>query len=117
MPHPRTIVEGLKSTKNGHADDTNDDERTPSIDPAKEREIVFGAKANTNANATPPDASTRPSPKRAKAALNTRIRADFSAALKRASLQRQMDEVYPNTIADIVEEALEPWLRANGYFA
>ncbi|OWK40961.1 hypothetical protein FRUB_04853 [Fimbriiglobus ruber] len=50
-----------------------------------------------------------------RAPLTTRIRTDFSAALKRASLQRQLDGVFPNTLQDILEEALEPWLRSNGY--
>jgi hypothetical protein len=47
--------------------------------------------------------------------LTTRVRSDFATALKRASLQRQLDGVAPNTLQDILEEALEPWLRANGY--
>ena len=47
--------------------------------------------------------------------LTTRVRADFAAALKRASLERQLDGVIPNTLQDILEEALEPWLRSNGY--
>ena len=47
--------------------------------------------------------------------LTTRVRSDFAAALKRASLQRQLDGVSPNTLQDILEEALEPWLRTHGY--
>ena len=47
--------------------------------------------------------------------LTTRVRSDFATALKRASLQRQLDGVAPNTLQDILEEALEPWLRSNGY--
>ncbi len=49
--------------------------------------------------------------------LSTRIRADFAAALKRASLERQLSGVTPNTLQDILEEALEPWLKANGYLS
>jgi cell pole-organizing protein PopZ len=52
-----------------------------------------------------------------RAPLTTRVRADFAAALKRASLQRQLDGVRPNTLQDILEEALEPWLRYNGYLS
>ena len=47
--------------------------------------------------------------------LTTRIRSDFALALKRASLQRQLSGISPNTLQDILEEALEPWLRSNGY--
>ncbi len=49
--------------------------------------------------------------------LTTRIRSDFALALKRASLQRQLSGVSPNTLQDILEEALEPWLRSNGYLS
>ncbi len=48
--------------------------------------------------------------------LTTRIRSDFALALKRASLQRQLAGVSPNTLQDILEDALEPWLRSNGFF-
>ena len=51
----------------------------------------------------------------ARSPLTTRVRADFAAALKRASLERQLKGVFPQTLQDILEEALEPWLRSNGY--
>ena len=47
--------------------------------------------------------------------FSTKVRSDYAAALKRASLERQLNGVYPNTLQDILEEALEPWLRSNGY--
>ncbi len=47
--------------------------------------------------------------------LTTRIRTDYATALKRASLERQLSGTVPNTLQDILEEALEPWLRSNGY--
>ena len=47
--------------------------------------------------------------------LSTRIRADYATALKRASLERQLNGTTPNTLQDILEEALGPWLAANGY--
>ena len=97
MAQHRTLIEGMKATP------TN----VTVVDPAKEREIVFGPKAVT----------TTAAPKVRTAGLNTRVREDYFAALKRASLQRQLDHVQPNTIADIVEEALEHWLKANGYLA
>ena len=43
------------------------------------------------------------------------MRSDFAAALKRASLERQLEGVEPNTLQDILEQAVEPWLRNNGY--
>jgi hypothetical protein len=47
--------------------------------------------------------------------ISTRIRQEFAAALKRASLERQLNGVQPNTLQDILEQAIEPWLKSNGY--
>lgn len=43
------------------------------------------------------------------------IRADFAAALKKASLERQLKNVTPNSLQSILEDAIEPWLKQNGY--
>jgi hypothetical protein len=40
---------------------------------------------------------------------------EYAAALKRASLQRQLEGIEPNTLQDILEQAIEPWLKNNGY--
>jgi hypothetical protein len=47
--------------------------------------------------------------------ISTRIRSDFVAAIKRASLERQLNGVEPNTLQDMLEQAIEPWLRSHGY--
>jgi hypothetical protein len=47
--------------------------------------------------------------------ISTRIRADYAAALKRCSLERQLKGEEPNTLQDILEQAIEPWLKSNGY--
>ena len=39
--------------------------------------------------------------------LTTRIRPDLAAALKRLSLERQLEGTTPNSVQDILEEALE----------
>jgi hypothetical protein len=49
--------------------------------------------------------------------FTTRLRSDLAEAVKRASLERQLQKVEPNTVQEILESALEPWLRANGYVA
>ena len=46
--------------------------------------------------------------------VTVRLRPEIASALKRASLQRQLDGVETHTQQDIVEEALLPWLRAEG---
>lgn len=103
MAAPRTLIEGLKATPEP-------------VDPVREREIVYGAKRNASQGGAGSDMGpARPPRKQPKAALNTRVRADFAAAVKRASLERQLRDEYPNTVQDILEEALEPWLRKNGY--
>jgi hypothetical protein len=74
----------------------------PATDPAREREFVYGAKPLTSG----------PSPHRLP--LNTRIRGDFARALKRLSLERQLNGKKPDTLQEIIEEALEPWIRSQG---
>ena len=96
------------------------------VDPSLEREYVFGKKPKSpqtpEADASTPASDTAEGKGQAgnpvsRLPLTTRVRADFAAALKRASLQRQLNGVRPNTLQDILEEALEPWLRSNGYLS
>lgn len=44
--------------------------------------------------------------------ITIRVRPEIGSALKRASLQRQLDGVEPNSMQDIVDEALDRWLRS-----
>jgi hypothetical protein len=100
MAERRSLTEGLKTTP-----------QAPVIDPVLERQFVrSGASAVTNA----PTPSTSANPIR-RVSFSTRMRSEYSEALKRASLERQLKEIEPNSVQDIIEEALEPWLRNNGY--
>ena len=99
MSERRPLVEGLKPA-------------VPSLDPNLEKQFVYGERPKGEGAALGEKA---PSPVTSRAPLTTRIRADFAAALKRASLERQLAGTTPNTLQEILEEALEPWLRANGY--
>ncbi len=88
------------------------------IDPKKEKEFVYGqnleAKPESSANpATNEKSPTASAP--ARVPLSTRMRGDFAEALKTASLERQLKKIQPNTLTDILEEAVEPWLRKHGY--
>jgi hypothetical protein len=98
----RALIEGLKP------------QATP-VDPSKEEAFVFGDKKGKGpeGSASPATPTVQPAPSRVP--LSTRMRADFSAALKRASLERQLAGVEPNTLTEILEQAVEPWLRSNGY--
>jgi hypothetical protein len=53
----------------------------------------------------------------ARSPFSTRIRTDFTIALKRASLERQLAGVEPNSLVEILEQVLEPWLKSNGYLS
>jgi hypothetical protein len=94
MAERRTLIEGMKATP-------------PAIDPSLEKDFVFSDKAKP-----------RPTPQTLtinRVPISTRMREDFAKALKRASLERQLKGVEPNTLQDILEEAVEPWLKSNGY--
>jgi hypothetical protein len=102
MAERRSLTEGLKATP--PVDSLVAHDFIHAGKPAAPRPVA--AKEITAA----PQASTR-------AQISTRIRADYAAALKRASLERQLSGTEPNTLQDILEQAIEPWLRANGYIS
>ena len=102
MTDRRSLIEGLK--------------QTPPIDPKVEKDFVFNAKQTPAGEGTPPTSPTSVAPI-ARSPISTRIRADFATALKRASLERQLSNTEPNTLQDILEEAIEPWLKTNGYLS
>jgi hypothetical protein len=106
MAERRSLVEGLKA------------------DPVVESEFVFGAKTKPRRIDQEPAGAPVPQEGKGKGAnaigrapLTVRFRSDFAAALKRASLERQLNGIVPHTLQDILEEAVEPWLRANGYLS
>jgi len=95
MSERRPLVDGLKPAH-------------PPLDPKLEKEFVFGESAKREPEAEKPSAPIGRAP------ITTRIRADFAAALKRASLERQLNGVTPHTLQEMLEEALEPWLKKHG---
>jgi hypothetical protein len=98
MSERRTLVEGLKSTP-------------PPIDKSLEKDFVYADKGK------PPQNTTPTTPTVTRVPISTRMREDFSKAVKRASLERQLKGLEPNSLQDILEEALEPWLKTNGYIS
>ena len=96
MAERRTLVQGIKKTP-------------PPLDPTVENEFVYGKKPPQPVQ---PAQSNQPV---ARTPFSSKIRTDYAEALKRASLERQLKKVYPNTLQEIIEEALEPWLKNNGY--
>jgi len=94
MAERRNLVDGLKATP-------------PPIDPGTEKAFVYSNKPTELPPPSPAAINRVP--------ISTRLREDFAKALKRASLERQLQNIEPHTLQDILEEALEPWLKANGY--
>lgn len=99
MGERRSLIEGLVATP-----------QASSLE--RERSFVYTGKPAQQDAAPKPTKSTQSTPR---APITTRIREDYTKALKRASLERQLAGIAPNTLQDILEEAIEPWLRANGY--
>ena len=88
MAQRRTLVEGLKTP-------------APPVDPKKEKEFVFGQKAEAKPEHPPARQPTRNQPAAlapARVPLSTRMRGDFAEALKTASLERQLKKIEPNTL-------------------
>ena len=97
MTGRRTLTAGLK---------------TPAapVDPSKEKEFVYGQKADSQPELSSRGTDLTPvvAQPPARIPLSTRMRGDFAEALKTASLERQLKKVQPNTLTDILEEAVEP---------
>lgn len=98
MAERRSLTEGLKATP-------------PPLDPQVAKRFMHGTTDKPGGDASPSPSSMT------KAPISTRIRTDLAAALKRASLERQLSGTEPNTLQDILEEAIEPWLKSNGYLS
>ncbi|MCE9565969.1 MAG: hypothetical protein K8U57_28430 [Planctomycetes bacterium] len=92
------------------------------VDPTLEKQFVYGEKDTQSQpdkmSPKPPASEVRESKGQAaisRSPLTTRVRTDFATALKRASLERQLSGEFPQTLQDILEDALEHWLRTHGY--
>jgi hypothetical protein len=96
MAERRPLLEGLKEKAD--------------INRLVEDQFVYGSKAK--AISTPPMPVVMAPPR---VPFTTRLRSDMAQAIKRASLERQLNGYAPNTVQEILESALEPWLRENGY--
>ena len=98
MTQRRSLVEGIKPA-------------AAPLDPKVEHDFVYGKKGAQAAQ------QPQPSPPMTRTPISSKIRTDYAEALKRASLDRQLKKLYPNTVQEIIEEALEPWLKTNGYLS
>ncbi len=108
MAQRRALVEGIKETA--------------PVDPSLEESFVrHGEKGKPKPPASPtvgapgPAVSGEGRSVASRVGLTTRIRSDLATALRRATLERKLAGVTPNAVQDILEAALEPWLKSNGY--
>jgi hypothetical protein len=46
--------------------------------------------------------------------VGARVRTELAAALKRASLERQLQGIQPNSVQEILEDSIELWLHKHG---
>jgi len=100
MTDRRSLVQGLKDT--------------PPIDADTIRNFVYEGREKPVEQPKAP-IQVSPSVRITRVPISTRIRDDYSKALRRASLERQLEGVQPHTLQDILEQAVEPWLREHGY--
>lgn len=106
MKNRRSLAEGLSET--------------PAVE-SIEREFVYGEKAEPQKQsqaeapvAAAPDRSVLPQ-FAGRVPLTTRCRPELASMLKRASLQRQLNGIEPSSMQEIMEIAMENWLKENGY--
>ena len=106
MAERRALIEGVKAATDVAA--------------SLEKKFVFGDKMNSAPQSPAPAVEAREEKGHtgkpvSRVPFTTRVRADYASALKRASLERELNGVFPHTLQDLLEDALEPWLRSNGY--
>jgi hypothetical protein len=103
MAERRPLIQGLKMT--------------PSPPREAEEEFVYGEKPKpAPAPAPEPGLGTVKKIRQVnRVPFTTRIRADLAHAVKQISLERRLQEVEPNQVQEILENALEHWLSVNGY--
>ena len=103
MAERRSLVEGMKNPPS-------------SAERQREQEFVYAGEKKGEKPAEPAVMAPAPTTVNyARSPISTRIRSDFATALKRASLERQLNKIEPNTLQDILEDAIEPWLKSNGF--
>jgi hypothetical protein len=109
MAERRSLSEGLRET--------------PSVDKSLEELFVFGKTAVPaqpkigtlpRPGAAPADAPVQPASTVSNVAvrvpLTSRVRPEIANALKRMSLERRLAGREPNTVQEIIENALDAWL-------
>jgi hypothetical protein len=133
MAERRSLVAGLEVVQDGvdanamRAFVTQEHPKSQSVEPSVEPPTEVGegsAESDSPVVRTPAKKSVRSVPLRRGQLLplhanllvpiTVRLKPEIAEALKRASLQRQLNGYETYTQQDIVEDALTPWLRSEG---
>lgn len=91
---------------------------TPTSPMNSAQALLAGSPASVDASGTSPASSAKPATQASgpsRTSLNTKIREELVLALKRIAFEREMSRAPKHTLQEIVEEALEPWLKSQGY--
>ncbi|RCS42279.1 hypothetical protein DTL42_19250 [Bremerella cremea] len=113
MSPRRSLVTGLSETPNVTEQEKkfvfgSDDE---SMEPITESKLNAFAKIDNSQN------TEEVLPQyRGRVPLTTRCDPKLASALKRASLKRQLEGLETCQIQEIIEEAVETWLKEHGYY-
>ena len=98
MTKRRPLVEGL----------TDKEEKLSEA----EKDFVYGSEIETQNKYSPAEAPSVLPKMAGRVPITIRVRPEIGSALKRTSLQRQLDGVEPSSMQDIVDEAIENWLQS-----
>ncbi|TWT77308.1 hypothetical protein Pla123a_19660 [Posidoniimonas polymericola] len=100
MVERRSLVEGISGAK-----------------PEDEKEFVYGEEPSAKkSNSFDKHSQPKILPQMAsRVPITTRARPEIASALKRASLERQLSGEQPFYVQEILEEALDAWLRSRGF--
>ena len=128
MAERRALIEGLATAENIDPDLAEDfinngkprqaaktSTRVPEATKQATRGDTCHAAASAVRGRRSPGIRNIPFDRRRPRTGGARVRTELAAALKRASLERQLQGIQPNSVQDILEESLELWLLKHGY--
>jgi hypothetical protein len=113
MKERRTLTEGLNAGEVTLSEREREFilGKTAESQPAAKTEVQTAIAANAE-----PKANNKILPQiSSRVLITTRATPEVASALKRASLQRQLDGIEPFYVQEILDEAIGEWLRKNGY--
>jgi hypothetical protein len=127
MAERRALIEGLAAAEEIDADLAEEfiHGNPPRVAKASARAPEATKQAAEESSAKPPlplsvlaaaqTPATSPLTGVGRVPVGARVRTELAAALKRASLERQLKGIEPNSVQEIIEDSLELWLLKHGH--